>query len=374
MVDEHQVVEACNASLCKILGAPESQIVGRKVLDLFSIARDEYGNRFDESNCAITLALSTGVARERRVLQIPQPDGQSRWLSANTRPIFDPRGEPRAAIATITDITTLKLAAARQHAHEQQLAHVSRVSTMGEFVAGIAHEINQPLHAIANFASACERSLTENEAGASQIANALAWTRHISASVRQAANVIRRLRDFFRRETAKRESVSLAATVRDSLELTSFLLKEHHVSIDLDLASGDEMLVIDRVQIQQVLVNLLRNAVEAVGNLPRERRRAAVQIVRHPDKIEVIVSDAGPGVPPEEVGKLFEPFHTTKPDGMGMGLPISKTIIESHGGTIWYQPHAAGNGHGGAFHFTLPRFPEDAEQAGVSGAAAELAN
>lgn len=372
MVDEFGVVEACNASLCKILGMPESQILGRRVLELFAGARDEYGEPFDESNCAVMLALTTGVSRERRTLQIPQPGGQTRWLAANTRPIFDPLGRPKAAVATITDVTSLKVAATRLRAHEQQLAHVSRVSTMGEFVAGIAHEINQPLHAIANFANACERSLTEKNAGEAQIANALAWTRHINASVRQAATVIRRLRDFFRRETAKRESTSLGATVRESLDLTSFLVKEHGVAIDLDLGVGDDRLEIDRVQIQQVLVNLIRNAIEAVASLPRERRRAAVRLVPRTDGIEVIVSDSGPGVPPEEVSRLFEPFHTTKPDGMGMGLAISKTIVESHGGEIWYAPHADGNGHGGEFHFTLPKFAPRGEDMPQSDAQAQL--
>jgi PAS domain S-box-containing protein len=358
IIDERGVVEGCNASLCAILQVPESQILGRYVLELFSQARDEEGLSLTEPNCSILRSLTTGVSCERRLLEIPQSDGESRWLSANTRPIFDANGRPKAALATITDITSLKVAAARLHAHEEQLAHVSRVSTMGEFVAGIAHEINQPLHAIANFAGACERSLTEPNAGEEQIENALAWTRHINASVRQAASVIRRLRDFFRRETAKRESASLSATVRDSLELTSFLIKEHGVAIDLDLAAGDERLVIDRVQIQQVLVNLIRNAIEAVASLPLERRRVEVRLVGHADKIEVIVGDSGFGVPADQIPRLFEPFYTTKPDGMGMGLPITKTIVESHGGEIWYQPRTDEQAPGGEFRFTLPRFAE----------------
>lgn len=374
MVDERAIVEACNASLCKILGLRQNQVLGRHVLELFANARDEHGEPFGESNCAIILALATGVSRERRTLQVPQPNGQTRWLTANTRPIFDPLGRPRAAVVTITDVTNLRVAAARLHAQEQQLAHVSRVSTMGEFVAGIAHEINQPLHAITNFANACERTLTEEHAGEAQIANALAWTRHISKSVRQAANVIRRLRDFFHRETAKRESTSLCATVRESLDLTSFLVKEHGVAVDLDLEVGDDRLEIDRVQIQQVLVNLMRNAIEAVANLPREKRRAAVRLVPLRDGIEVVVADSGPGVPPEDVPRLFEPFHTTKPDGMGMGLAISKTIVESHGGTIWYEPQAEGNGPGGAFHFILPKHAAAGNEPRPTGAKEQIAS
>jgi PAS domain S-box-containing protein len=371
MIDEHGIVEGCNASLCQILEIPEHQILGRHVLHAFANARDEQGQPIGEANCAILMALHRGVSSERRHIELPQADGESRWISENTRPILDTFGHPKAALATITDITGLKLAAARLHAHEQQLAHVSRVSTMGEFVAGIAHEINQPLHAIANFASACERSLTEPDAGEQQIANALAWTQQINAGVRQAASVIRRLRDFFRRETAKRESTPLSATIRDSLELTSFLVKENNVAIDLDLAAGDERLVIDRVQIQQVLVNLIRNAIEAVADLPAERRRVEIRIERHAEKIEVIVADFGAGVAPDQRSRLFEPFYTTKPDGMGMGLPITKTIIESHGGEIWYQPRTEEQAPGGEFRFTLPRFaaadePMQASSEGLS--------
>ncbi|MEX2185746.1 MAG: PAS domain S-box protein [Pirellulales bacterium] len=384
LVDDRRTVEACNASLCNILGIPESQIVGRDVLDLFSVARDESGRPFDETNCAIAISLREGVSRERRILQIPLPDGESRWLSANTRAIFDHHGVPRAAIATVTDITRAKLTAERLRSQEQQLAHVSRVSTMGEFVAGIAHEINQPLHAIANFANACERSLTDDDAGELQVKNALAWTRHINTSVRQAGSVIRRLRDYFRRDAAPREPASLATTVRESLDLTQFLAKQHDVTIDLDLAKADEQLAIDRVQIQQVMVNLLRNAIEAVAPLPAERRRITVRAVRHKNDVEIIVADGGPGVPPERIARLFEPFFTTKADGMGMGLAISKTIVEAHGGEIWYQSHAGGgagngagngaeSGAGGEFHFTLANAMAEADESGTAAADEQLA-
>lgn len=352
LVDSRGAIEACNASMCHILGIPESQIVGRDVLELFSLARDEHGRPFGETNCAILASLRDGATFERRVLEIPLPDGTSRWLAANTRPIHGPQGAPVAAIATVSDITHLKQTAERMRAQEQQLAHVSRVSTMGEFVAGIAHEINQPLHAIANFAVACERCLTDDGAGQAQMQNALGWIRHISVSVRQAGAVIRRLRDFFRREGTHRESVSLAATVRQSLDLTQFLVKQHGVSIRLDLDDAEQPLEIDRVQIQQVVVNLLRNAIEAVAPLPPARREICIRAVRRENDVEIVVADSGHGVPAEQVGRLFEPFYTTKSDGMGMGLAISKTIVEAHGGEIWYQPHAD-NGAGGEFHFTL---------------------
>jgi two-component system sensor kinase FixL len=350
LVDADRTVEACNASMCHILGIPESQIVGQDVLALFSNALDEAGRPLGEANSAIVATLADGASFERRVLEIPLPDGKSRWLAMNARPICDPLGVPSAAIATVTDITHLKQTAERLRAQEQQLAHVSRVSTMGEFVAGIAHEINQPLHAIANFANACERSLCDADGDTRQVDNALAWTRHISNSVQQAGGVIRRLRDYFRRDTAHREAVSLAATIRESLDLTQFLAKQHGVSIDLDLADGNELLTIDRVQIQQVMVNLLRNAIEAVASMPLPQRRVWVRTARHRHEIEVVVADAGAGVPAERIARLFEPFFTTKSDGMGMGLAISKTIVEGHGGEIWYQPRS---GAGGEFHFTL---------------------
>ncbi len=236
--------------------------------------------------------------------------------------------------------------------HQEELAHAGRLSTMGELVASIAHEINQPLYAISNYAGACQNALTDSsEASLARVAR---WTREIATQARRAGDIIARLGDFVRKAPPHRSTLNLNNLVIDSLDLLRFEIRRHKVRMGIELASPAPLVLADRVQIQQVIVNLIRNAFDALENLAPSKRRVAIVIQIHDLCISTHVEDGGKGLTQEEHAMLFQPFFTTKERGMGMGLAISRSIIEFHGGRLW----ATRNPEAGAtFHFELPRLP-----------------
>jgi two-component system sensor kinase FixL len=233
----------------------------------------------------------------------------------------------------------------------ERLAHVSRLSTMGEMAAGIAHEVNQPLAAVTTYAQACQRLIANStEADANllheKLHNAL---EKIGAQALRAGEVIRRLRSFVKKRPAIRETIDLNALIQDTVNLAKVdtRLFAHGVVLEL---TGQPQFTVDAVQLQQVLFNLIHNAIDAMQN-----QQGSPVIIRtnwfDEDFIEVSVVDSGQGVATENRASLFEPFFTTKETGMGMGLPISQSIIKSHGGQLW---HSVNSPQGSIFHFTLP--------------------
>lgn len=227
------------------------------------------------------------------------------------------------------------------------LAHVSRLSTMGELVAGIAHEVNQPLYSIQNFAKAA-RNLLGQPSPQPEILTE--WIEEISASAQRAGEIIKRMRGFVSRRENQRDTICPNELVREAVELLSFEARRARVVVELQLEPELPRIWVDRVQIQQVLVNLLRNAYEALESAGTPEPNVVLRTARTTGGVAIAVADNGPGLPPDEV-RVFDTFVTTKPDGMGMGLAISKTIIEAHQGRL----AAAPNGTGGVvFTFELP--------------------
>jgi C4-dicarboxylate-specific signal transduction histidine kinase len=227
-----------------------------------------------------------------------------------------------------------------------QLAHVSRLATMGEMASGLAHELNQPLCAIVNFTEACAELVNSRQADSG--VKALA---DVTKQAARAGDVIRRLREFVRRREPEREVVDLNSIVREVMALTNNDARRHEIHVRLKL--GDRSLTVraDPIQIQQVLVNLVRNAFDAMCGTPARKRVLTIRTIRQKEEVEVLVSDTGSGVPETLREKLFESFFSTKDDGMGMGLSISRSILEAHNGRIWATPNGA---HGTTFRFTLP--------------------
>lgn len=260
------------------------------------------------------------------------------------------RGEPHA-FAIVRDITERKQAEEKMRQQHSMLAHVSRLSTMGEMVAGIAHEVNQPLYSILNFAKATRNTLAgEDNPNLDQVRG---WIDEIADAATRAGQIVERLRDFARRGEPQRDAANANVIVKDSVDLVLFDARRQNVRVNLDLAPQALPVCVDRVQIQQMLVNLLKNAIDALHETPRDERFIFVSTQLVEGEIEVRIADTGAGLPPE--GDVFEPFVTTKPDGMGLGLAISRTIVEAHEGTI----DAENNSHGGAtFTLTLPLHQE----------------
>jgi len=234
--------------------------------------------------------------------------------------------------------------------HQAEVAHVLRVSALGEMAAQLAHELTQPLGAIANYAAGCRRRLEGTAAASPELIDVVD---RISREALRAGAIIRRMREFLQKSEPQRRSVDVNALVREVAELIDGEARERGVAVELDLHRDLPAVEADGVEIEQVLINLARNALEAMQGELRPPRLAIETRVVHPDSVEVFVRDSGPGLPNGSAAAIFEPFYTTKARGLGMGLAISRTIVELHGGTL-----AATSGPAGAtFRFTLPVKP-----------------
>ena len=229
------------------------------------------------------------------------------------------------------------------------LAHVGRLSVVGEMGTKIAHELNQPLGAIQSYLAGSVRRLRQGDGDRGDVIRAL---EKAMRETERASAIIHGLREFGRHSEGRCEPVEVNELVREVLPLLSAEFREHRIEPELDLAEGLESVHADRIQIQQVLVNLMRNSIEAMEETPADERRLIVRTARVSDRrIEVLVEDTGCGLSSELLPNLFQPFHTTKAKGMGIGLAISRTIVEAHEGTIRAEPR---RGRGAVFRFQLP--------------------
>jgi PAS domain S-box-containing protein len=287
-----------------------------------------------------SLARQAGQpAPSRYEIRVAGKDGGERWLDMSVATV-EYEGWPASLVAAL-DITERKQAEEAARQHQEQLAHVARVSAVGEMASGLAHELAQPLTAILYFAKGCITRLTS---GAWGPAEAVRTLEKVAAQAERAGVFIRQLKTFVRKAERQRVRSDLNGIVREA--------RTHHVDVRLDLAQELPAVVVDPVQIEQVLLNLARNGIEALAPLPAEQRVLTIRTVRGPDDtVQVSVSDSGPGVPPESVPLVFDPFFTTKPGGTGLGLSISRSLVEAHNGKLWVEGGPAG---GAVFSFVLP--------------------
>ncbi|HAU36841.1 MAG TPA: hypothetical protein DCX07_03900 [Phycisphaerales bacterium] len=236
----------------------------------------------------------------------------------------------------------------RARQRQEELARVSRVSTLGEMAAGLAHELNQPLGAIASFAEGAMRLLESHADAPEQIHSAMTEVR---AQALRAGNIVHRLRDFVSKGKPRRRCVELCRLVEEVVDLAGPDLRQERIALELDLPRDLPPVLADPVQIQQVLLNLLRNSLEAIRRGSDDRRIALAARAGEDSLCRVSVADTGPGCPPGEIDRLCTALYTTKPEGIGMGLSISRTIVEAHHGRLWIEPNLPA---GLVVHFTLP--------------------
>ncbi|MBN1436830.1 MAG: PAS domain S-box protein [Sedimentisphaerales bacterium] len=264
----------------------------------------------------------------------------------------DSFGRAIAAVGAFQDISELRQAQDQANEHQAQLAHAARLSTMGEMASGLAHEINQPLCAISTYASSCLRLLAAKDVDLKDVRTA---TQEIVTQAERAANIIRRMRSFARKQPPSRSAVNVRNVINDALGLLEPEVKKSQVKIKIKAIPNLPPVWVDAIQIEQVLINLLRNAIEAMQPTAPEDRKLSITIeVVDEHFLEVSVSDTGNMQLPDDPKKVFEAFFTTKPEGLGMGLSISSSIIQQHGGTMTVQ---ANRPNGATFVFTLPRIP-----------------
>jgi C4-dicarboxylate-specific signal transduction histidine kinase len=257
-------------------------------------------------------------------------------------------GRLRRANTELTQtLQSLKESIGKVALQRDELAHVARVAALGELTAAIAHELNQPLAAISANAQATRRVLASGR----QPDDLDEVLDDIVSDAGRAGGLIRRLRDLLRRRQLERIPLDVNQALLDIESIALTETRRHEARLVLQLAPGLPPVAGDAVQLQQVVLNLVRNASEAMAGTPPEDREIVVRTYAEtPEEITVAVEDAGPPVDADTLEAMFRPFHTTKPDGLGMGLPISRSIIEAHGGRIWSAPGP----HGLVVRFTLP--------------------
>lgn len=269
-------------------------------------------------------------------------EGEWRWTLGRGQVIErDDKGTALRMVGVERDVDDEVQSRRRLQEADARLAHLARVATMGEVVAGIAHEVNQPLHAAATFANAVTTALNSQEQGSTE--RAARMVGKISVQINRAADIIRRLREFTRPRQVHMARFDLNGLVRESAEMLGFDARQRGVRVEFSLEERLPPVFGDRVQIQQVIVNLLRNAFEALEAMPDRSAVVKLQTCRQADGVLLKVIDNGPGLSEENgIEKLFDAFVTTKENGMGMGLALCRSIVESHHGRLWGEANAAG--------------------------------
>jgi PAS domain S-box-containing protein len=295
-------------------------------------------------------ALAEGKPLETEA-RLRRADGEYRWLLIRAVPLRDEAGKIVNWYGTSADVEDLKRAEDALSKSHAELAHVTRLTTMGELAASIAHEVNQPLSAIVNNGSACLRWLN---GAAPDIDEAREAARRIIRDGNRAGEVITRIRALLRKTDAEKARLDINQTIREVVKLTQNEAARKGVTLRMDLAADLPPVLGDRVQLQQVILNLVMNGVEAMASAPARPRELLIRSRPYePDKALVAVQDSGVGLDGQDLEKIFDAFYTTKPQGMGMGLAISRSIVEDHGGRLWAAPN---DGPGATFQFTLLKY------------------
>jgi len=293
--------------------------------------------------------LDAGAESFDVTYRIERPDGSVRQVHHIAQVARDESGNVLRYFGTLHDITDRQRAEDEARQMQERLTHFGRISTMGEMAAGIAHEINQPLTAIATYSQACQRFLAQPNSDLADIQSGL---QQIENQALRAGEVIRRLRSFVRNREVRREPLDPNQLLDDLLMLAQTDTRHHSVHIRLERGENLPQVQADPVQMQQVILNLVRNGIDAMLDMPHDRREIVLGTRLNAEgAVEFTVCDHGPGLEEAAKAELFNPFFTTKPTGTGLGLAISQSIIRSHGGKLWHRPNPQG---GACFCFTLP--------------------
>jgi PAS domain S-box-containing protein len=276
------------------------------------------------------------------------PGGTVKYIHAVGHPVLNASGDLVQFVGSSTDISASKRAKEALRQAQADLAHASRVTTMGELTASLAHEVNQPIAAAVTNANTCIRWLS---AGTPNIEEARAAAMRIVKDGTRAAEIISRIRLLFKKGTPERELVDVNEVIREMIVLLRGETTRYSISVRTELAADLPQVMGDRVQLQQVMMNLMLNSIDAVKEVDGKRELIINSQRAENEQLMVSVSDTGVGLPPQQADQIFNAFFTTKLHGTGMGLRISRSIIESHGGRLWATPNS---GRGATFQFTLP--------------------
>ena len=291
-------------------------------------------------------SVATGTPYEQEERH-RRADGQYRWFLARGVPLREYAGRIVRWYGTNTDIEDRKRAEWALQELQSDLYHLTRVTTMGGLVAAIAHEVNQPLAAIVTNANFCLRHFANGTDHSDKMREAIS---EVVNDATRASAVISRIRSLLQKGAQERVELDINQIIEEVIVLLRAELTRNHLTLQTDLGLDLPRLSGDRVQLQQVVINLIMNGIDAMRNLTDRPRQLIIKSMKHADGVLVQILDSGPGVDPEEADRIFEPFFTTKSEGIGLGLSISRSIVESHGGRLWAERVS----NGALFQFVLP--------------------
>ena len=344
-----------NNAMEKMTGWRAYELIGSQQHELLHHTRSD-GSHFPFHDCPIYRTFTDNQARFIDDDLFWRKDGSSFPVEYSSTPI---RGEDNRAIGSVVvfrDISERKLAREAARKYQQELAHVARLNTMGEMASGMAHELNQPLTAIATNADACIRLL---ESGHGDEAKLIDVLERIGSQARRAGSIIQQLRQFVRKEEPQRKSVDMNALIQEVLLLMQVDIRRAGVEVITELDDTIPEVCAQRIQVDQVILNLIKNAVEAMTDEPEEKRTLTITTeVSGENAVLTSVKDTGTGLSEKQKENLFAPFQTTKLHGMGLGLSISQGIISAHNGRLYLDSEP---GFGAVFRFILPIQEESSE-------------
>jgi PAS domain S-box-containing protein len=331
-----------NEAYCRSFGKSREELLGTSFLSLIP----------EPARSVVKARLESLIAQPRLVIsehEVIAAGGDIGWQQWTDQGILDDTGRLTEFQSTGLDITERKRAEEALQQLQAELAHVSRVSTIGEMTASIAHEVNQPLGAIVGNADLCLRWLTREPPDLVQVRDALC---DIITDGHRASEVIARIRALIKKEHSPKTRCDMNEIIGETIALASYEMRRKHITLRTELAPDLPPVFGDYVQLGQVVLNLIMNGIEAMSGVEGRARELTLRSGRSgAGGVLITVRDCGVGINPDEVKQIFAAFYTTKPGGIGMGLAICRSIVEAHGGRLWARPTA---GPGATFHFTLP--------------------
>ena len=348
VIDHRGRIETFNAAAEVIFGFSAQEVLGENVSLLmpepYRSEHDSYIRNYLETGNARIIGLGREAQGKRKSGAVFPIDLSVGEIPTDEQPKF---------VGIVRDITERKRSEVEVHQTRERLAQFGRLSTLGEMAASLAHELNQPLTAIATYTEACQRLI---ESGHSDDDEILATLKKCDAQAQRAGDVIRRLRQFVQKRELGRQEVSCEELIRDLAALAEVDARNNGIPLTIDVAEGLPKIMVDAVQIQQVILNLIRNGIDAMMNMDHYDEGISVSVSKFENnQVKLVVTDHGSGITKEADEKIFQPFFTTKPSGMGLGLAICRSIIESHGGVLSFTKNPSG---GTTFYFTLPVISE----------------
>ena len=342
VIDETGIIDTVNPAAERLFGYSRAELVGRNVKVLMPSphreAHDAHLARYRETGEKRVIGIGRVVVGRRK-------DGTTFPARLAIGEIEVEQG--RLFTGFLHDITERENIQRRAGILQQELMHASRLSAMGEMASGIAHELNQPLTAVMNYTRAARRRLDRAEPGAEPIADLV---EKAGQQAERAAEIVKRLRRFIKKDDIERRLEPVNAVVEEAAALALIGARDHDIELIFSLDDALPPVLMDRIEVQQVVLNILRNAIEAFVGTSDRKIYISTQAAGSRN-VQVNIRDNGPGLAPSIADDPFRPFQTTKADGMGIGLAISRTIIDAHGGRLWAESPPGG---GAVFRFSLP--------------------